>query len=244
MKKHLLFLATLVLGLGQLFADEVTFSVGDLKASLPASNTNIAVPYAWKTSPYHVTATIEKTDGTTGTIGVGTVIALNANYKVTVSVAGAGTLNSVKFTTQPSGQTANATANIGTYTSGSWTPAEGTTPSSVTFSFTNTFNLKKIVVDYTPDSGYTPDVPGSGGFTEPFEATPVDSKASYTGNDPYIYDKASLKFYALNNLGEYEEYGVVTEVNTLKVAGDAITEIEYIKSTNKSPRLTQRLSAQ
>ena len=234
MKKHFLFLASLVLGLGQLFADEVTFSVGDLKASLPSNNTNIAVPYAWKTSPYHVTATIEKTDGTTGTIGVGTVIALNANYKVTVSVAGAGTLNSVKFTTQPSGQTANATANIGTYTSGSWTPAEGTTPSSVTFSFTNTFNLKKIVVDYTPDSGYTPDVPGSGGFTEPFEATPVDSKASYTGNDPYIYDKASLKFYALNNLGEYEEYGVVTEVNTLKVAGDAITEIEYIKSTNNA----------
>ena len=101
MKKHLLFLATLVLGLGQVYADEVTFSVGDLKASLPASNTNIAVPYAWKTSPYHVTATIEKTDGTTGTLGVSQVIPLNANYKVTVSVAGAGTLNSIKFTTNP-----------------------------------------------------------------------------------------------------------------------------------------------
>lgn len=232
MKKHLLFLAALVLGLGQLFADEVTFSVSDLKATLPASNTNIALPYAWKTSPYHVTATIEKTDGTTGTIGVGTVIALNANYKVTVSVAGAGTLNSVKFTTDPTGQSANATASTGTFASGTWTP-EGTT-SSVTFTATGNFRLKKIVVDYTPDSGYTPDVPGSGGFTEPFEATPVDSKASYTGNDPYIYDKASLKFYALNTNGEYEEYGVVSEVNTLKVAGDAITEIEYIKSTNNA----------
>ena len=232
MKKHFLFLATLVLGLGQLFADEVTFSVGDLKASLPASNTNIAVPYAWKTSPYHVTATIEKTDGTTGTLGVSTVIALNANYKVTVSVAGAGTLNSIKFTTNPTSQSANATASTGTFASGTWTP-EGAT-SSVTFTATSNFRLTQIVVDYTPDSGYTPDVPGSGGFTEPFEATPVDNKASYTGNDPYIYDKTSLKFYALNNLGEYEEYGVVTEVNTLKVAGDAVTEIEYIKSTNNA----------
>ena len=66
MKKHFLFLATLVFGLGQLFADNVTFDVSDLRASLPEGNTNIALPYAWKTSPYHVTATIEKTDGTTG----------------------------------------------------------------------------------------------------------------------------------------------------------------------------------
>ena len=70
------------------------------------------------------------------------------------------------------------------------------------------------------------------GFTEPFEATPVDNKATYTGNDPYIYDKTSLKFYALNNLGEYEEYGIFTEVNTLKVAGGSVTEIEYLKSPN------------
>ena len=151
---------------------------------------------------------------------------------MTVSVAGAGTLNSVKFTTDPTSQSGNATASTGTFASGTWTP-EGAT-SSVTFTATGNFRLTKIEVDYTPDSGYTPDVPGSGGFTEPFEATPVDNKASYTGNDPYIYDKTSLKFYALNNLGEYEEYGVVTEVNTLKVAGDAVTEIEYIKSTNNA----------
>ncbi len=232
MKKHFLFLASLVLGLGQLFADEVTFSVGDLKASLPSGNTNINLPYAWKTSPYHVTATIEKTDGTTGTLGVSTVIPLTANYKVTVSVAGAGTLNSIKFTTNPTSQSANATASTGTFASGTWTP-EGTT-SSVTFTATGNFRITQIAVDYTPDSGYTPDVPGTGGFTEPFEATPVDSKASYTGNDPYIYDKASLKFYALNTNGEYEEYGIVSEVNTLKVAGDAVSEIEYIKSTNNA----------
>lgn len=229
MKKHLLILASFVLGFGQLFADEVTFSVSDLKASLPADNTNIAVPYAWKTSPYHVTATIEKTDGTTATLGVSNVIPLNANYKVTVYVAGAGTLNSIKFNTNPTSQSANATASTGTFASGTWTP-EGAT-SSVTFTATSNFRITQIVVDYTPDSGYTPDVP-VGGFTEPFEATPVDNKASYTGNDPYIYDKTSLKFYAFNTNGEYEEYGVVTEVNTLKVAGNAITEIESIKSTN------------
>ena len=156
MKKHFLFLASLVLGLGQLFADEVTFSVSDLKASLPASNTNIETPYAWKTSPYHVTATIEKTDGTSATLGVSTVIALNANYKVTVSVAGAGTLNSIKFTTNPASQNANATASTGTFASGTWTP-EGAT-SSVTFTATGNFRLTQIAVDYTPDSGYTHDV--------------------------------------------------------------------------------------
>ncbi|MBQ6224977.1 MAG: Ig-like domain-containing protein [Bacteroidaceae bacterium] len=231
MKKHLLILASLVLGFGQLFADEVTFSVSDLKASLPASNTNIAIPYAWKTAPYHVTATIAKQDGSEASLGVSTVIALNNTYKVTVSVAGAGTLNSIKFTTNPAGNTANATASTGSYASGKWTPEEGATVSSVTFTCTGNFRLTQIFVDYTPDSGYTPDVPDEGP-TEAFEATKVDNLASYTGNDPYVFDNNTQKYYALNTNGEYEEYGVVTEVNTLKVAGNAITEIEYIKSTN------------
>ena len=104
----------------------------------------------------------------------------------------------------------------------------GSTTSSVTFTETGNFRLIQIAVDFTPD------VPGSGGFTEPFEATPVDNKATYTGNDPYIYDKTSLKFYALNSNGEYEEYGIISEVNTLKVAGNAITEIESIKSTDNA----------
>ena len=41
-----------------------------------------------------------------------------------------------------------------------------------------------------------------------------------------------MKYYAYNNLGQYEEYGVFTEVNTLKVAGGGVTEIEYLKSPN------------
>ena len=232
MKKHFLFLATLVLGLGQLFADEVTFSVSDLKASLPSDNTNIALPYAWKTSPYHVTATIEKTDGTSATLGVSTVIALNANYKVTVSVAGAGTLNSIKFTTNPTSQNANATASTGTFASGTWTP-EGAT-SSVTFTATGTFRLTQIAVDYTPDSGYTPDVPSAATMGDPIEAIAIDNINTYTGSEPYVYSKANMTYYALNNLGQYEEYGIFSEVSTLKVAGGGVTEIESIKSTNNA----------
>ena len=233
MKKLLLILASFVFGLGQVYADEVTFSASELKKTLPSDNSNISIPYTWKTSPYHVTATIAKQDESTATLGVGSYFTLNATYKITVAVAGAGTLNSISFTTNTPAHRSNATTDApGTFTSGKWTAAEGTPTSSVTFAMTNTFTLKTIVVDYTPDDSYTPDVP-VGGFTEPFEATPVDNKASYTGNDPYIYDKASLKFYALNSLGEYEEYGIVTEVNTLKTAGTGVSEIEYIK-TNTS----------
>ncbi len=69
--------------------------------------------------------------------------------------------------------------------------------------------------------------------TGAIKATPIDNLATYTGNAPYVYDQKSLKYYALNNLGEYEEYGIFIEVNTLKVAGTSVTEIEYIK-TNTS----------
>ena len=230
MKKHFLFLATLVLGLGQLFADEVTFSLADLRASL-SGNTSVEVPYTWKVSPYHVSVTIAKKDGTTGTLGIASPTNLGS-YTITVQAAGEGTLDGIKITTNPTSQSANATASTGTYASGTWTP-EGAT-SSVTFTPTGaTFRLTQIAVEYTPDEGYTPDVP-AGGFTEPFEATPVDNLASYTGNDPYVFDNNTQKYYAFNTNGEYEEYGVVTEVNTLKVAGNAITEIESIKSTNNA----------
>ncbi len=230
MKKHLLILASLVLGLGQVFADQVTFSLADLRASLPSGNTNVEVPYTWKVSPYHVTVTIAKKDGTTGTLGIADPTTLT-NYTLTVKVAGAGKLNGITVTTNPPSQSANVTASTGTYASGSWTPEGSTT--NVTFTPTGTFRLKSLTVNYTPDSGYTPDVPDEGP-TEPFEATQIDNLPSYTGNDPYVYDNNTQKYYALNSNGEYEEYGVVTEVNTLKVAGDAITEIEYIKSTNNA----------
>ena len=226
MKKFFLLLTTLVLGFGQLFGDEVTFSVNDLKATLPASNTNVSLPYTWRVSPYHVSVTIAKKDGTTGTLGIAAPTNLT-NCTLTINITGAGTLDGVSVTA-PTGVNA-LDASSGTYNNGTWTP-EGATH-SVTFTPTGTFRMSSLTVNYTPDEDYKPDVP-VGGFTEPFEATPVENKATYTGKDPYIYDKTGLKFYALNNNNEYEEYGIVSEVKTLKVAGDAITEIEYLKSPN------------
>lgn len=231
MKKHLLILASLVFGIGQLFADDVTFSFSDLAASLPEGGKTINVPYTWTVNPGHVSATIAKLDGTEGTLRIATKTNLKG-HTLTVTVAGEkGELNEVKFTGTPA-LLGNVTVNPGTYTtSGTWeTSEEGI--KSVTFTTTDNFTIQEFKVNYTPDPDFTPDVPATG-FEEPFEATPVDDLASYSGNAPYIYDKASMKFYALNNLGEYEEYGVVTEVNTLKVAGNGITEIEYIK-TNTS----------
>ena len=229
MKKFFLFLTLLMLSVVQLMADNVTFSVSDLKASLPSDNTNIAIPYSWKTSPYHVTATIAKQDGSSGTLSVGNTLDLKG-YTVTVSIAGAGTLNGVSFTTSPATQKSNATANTGTFENGAWTP-EGE-KNSVTFTTTNTFKLTKIVVDYTPDEGFIPDVPATATMGDPIEAIAIDNIKTYTGNEPYVYSKADMTYYALNSLGEYEEYGVFTEVNTLKAAGNAVTEIEYLKSPN------------
>jgi hypothetical protein len=232
MKKHFLFLATLVLGLGQLFADDVTFSVSDLKATLPADNSNIAIPYTWKAAPYHVSVTIAKQDGTDGTLAVSNVLALNNTYQVTVSVAGEGILSGAKITTNPSGNAKNATASTGTYDNGSWAASENGT-SSVTFTCTGTFRLQQIYVEYTPDPNYNPVDPVDP--NEPIEATPIDNIMTYTGTDPYVYDRTGQKFYALNSLGDYEEYGVFTEVKTLKVAGAGATEIEYIKGNGSNP---------
>ena len=225
MKKHLLILASLVLSLGQVFADQVTFSLADLRASLPSGNTNVEVPYTWKVSPYHVTVTIAKKDGTTGTLGIADPTTLT-NYTLTVKVAGAGKLNGITVTTNPPSQSANVTASTGTYASGSWTPEGSTT--NVTFTPTGTFRLKSLTVNYTPDSGYTPDIPTAEPLVGPFEATAIEAIGSYTGTDPYVFDKTSKKYYALNNLGEYEEFGLYPEVSTLKVAGGSATQIEYI----------------
>lgn len=229
MKKHLLFLATLVLGLGQLFADNVTFSLAELRATLPSSNTKVAVPYTWKVSPYHVTATIAKQDGTEGVLSIAQTTNFK-NYTITVAVAGEGKLNKVTFSGTTS-KFGNATASIGTYASGTWTAEEGTSTNSVTFTTTNDFPITKFVVDYTPDSGYTPDVPSAATMGAPIEAIAIDNINSYTGSEPYVYNKANMTYYALNNLGQYEEYGIFSEVSTLKVAGGGVTEIEYIATT-------------
>ena len=230
MKKHFLFLATLVLGFGQLFADQVTFSIADLRATLPSNNTNVEVPYTWKVSPYHVSVTIAKKDGGTGTLKIADPTTLT-NYTLTVNIAGKGSLDGATITTNPTSQAANISASNGSYESGTWAPAESGI-NSVTFTPTGNFRLSSLTVDYTPDSGYTPDVPATATMGDPIEAIAIDNISTYTGNEPYVYSKANRTYYALNNLGEYEVYGVFSEVNTLKVAGGGVSEIESLKSPN------------
>lgn len=224
MKKHLLILASLVFGIGQLFAEEAIFNASDLRATLPSGSTKIDVPYTWKHSDGHVTIDIAKKDGTTGSPAVSNVIGLDATYQMTVSVAGAGTLNEITFTTNPTAQKANAETKTGTYSNGTWTPGDKT--NSVTFTMTGAFRLASVVVDYTPDPNFTPAVAKP--LVGPFEAKPIESIASYTGTEPYVFDMSSRKYYAYNNLNQYEEFGLYPEVNTLKVAGGGVTEIEYI----------------
>ena len=123
MKKFFLLLTTLVLGFGQLFADEVTFSASELRESLlPSGNTSIAIPYTWKVSPYHVSVNIAKQNATEASLGVGNTINMNNTFQFTVSISGAGTLNSIKISTTPNTHVGNATASTGTYSSGTWAP--------------------------------------------------------------------------------------------------------------------------
>lgn len=221
MKKHFLLLASLVLGFGQLFADEVTFDASNLPGT-------VNVPYAWKASPYHVSVDIAKKNGSEGTLTAsGGQVGLTNAYKFTVSIGGAGTLNEITVSAASGAKNATVdTGSLPTATSSTlkWQP-EGNT-ASVTFTLTGNMSLKTIKVTYTPDSNYTPEAPSSGDI----EATPVENLANYTGNDPYVYDQKTMKYYALNSLGEYEEYGVFTKVNTLSVASTNVTEIEYLKS--------------
>lgn len=231
MKKQLLILASLVFGIGQLFADQVTFSAGDLYSSLPAETKKVVLPYTWKTSPYHVTVTLNGTAGENVQVQT-TYIGLKSGQTVTVSVGGAGTINGITI----NGSLLNNTsASTGTFnnssTSCTWAPAEGTSTSSATINITGVCRPSSIVVDYTPDSGYTPDGPTpTATMGDPIEAIAIDNINTYTGSEPYVYSKANMTYYALNSIGEYEEYGIFTEVNTLKAAGNTITEIQYLKS--------------
>ena len=62
--------------------------------------------------------------------------------------------------------------------------------------------------------------------------TVVDNINDYTGSDAYVFNKADGKVYVLNNINEYERYGVYPKVTTLKVAGGGDTDIEYIETTS------------
>ena len=222
MKKHFLFLVALVLGLGQLYADQVAFKASDLATI----TTEVTLPYTWKTeSSSHVSVTL----GGTGNLAVASPLNLNNGNSITVSVGGAGTVNVVTLSGSGAG---NISANTGTYTpgtnSGTWAPGDAT--NSVTFTISAAVRLSKITVDYTPDPNYTPVEPATATMGDPIEAIAIDNINTYTGSEPYVYNRANRTYYALNSLGEYEEYGVFTEVNTLAVASAGLTEIEYIAS--------------
>ena len=59
----------------------------------------------------------------------------------------------------------------------------------------------------------------------------IEDLSTYQGNEAYVFNQADGKVYVLNNVGEYERYGVYEKVSTLKIAGGGDTEIEYIEST-------------
>ena len=233
MKKQLLTLASLVFGLGQLMADTATFDAAALYQSLGAAATgvNVSLPYTWKASGSTVSVVINGTSGTQ-TIAANS-ITFRSGKSFTVTAKTGTVINKITIAATNATAAGRGSVDTGTYTTssatGTWTPAEGTSPSEVTFTATaNSFIVKTITVDYTVN-----EAPVAEPLVGPFEATPIENISGYDGNKPYVFDKSSSKFYALNNLNQYEEFGLYPEVSSLKVVGaTSVTEIEYIKSTS------------
>lgn len=228
MKKHLLILASLVFGIGQLFAeaDPVTFSFSDLAASLPEGNKQIEVPYTWTVSPGHVSATIAKLDGTEGTLRIATKTNLKG-HTLTVTVAGEkGELNEVNFT-GTSATLVNVTVNTGTYTSGTWESSEGT--KSVTFTTTDNFTIQKFEVGYTPDPDFTPDVPV---IKTPKVKIVANAAHYYGGTEPFVKDVLNGEIYAYNNKGQYEKWGNMDEVDDLATTTTYEGKLVILKEDN------------
>ena len=226
MKKHFLFLASLVLGFGQVFADEVQFKVSDLHQKV----TSVTLPYTWKGDSY--VSVVLNGEGTQ-TVGEGN-ITLASGKSFTVAGKSGTTISQITIVTN-TGQASKLTADCGNYSNsgatGTWTSGEGEAPSSVTFTTGGSVAVKTITVEYTPGE---PVVNPTATMGDPIEAIAIDNINTYTGSEPYVYSKANMTYYALNNLGQYEEYGIFSEVSTLKVAGGGVTEIESIKSTNNA----------
>ena len=235
MKKHLLILASLVLGFGQLMAatETATFKAGDLYTKVYKSDTDhsATLPYTWTSStPYYVAVVL---NGTGAQQVTKTYIGFKKGASFTVTGTTGTTINKVTLTTSTNGQATYVDVDNGTYAGsgkqGEWAPAEGTEPSSVTFTTTGSCNLASITVEYTAGEGV--DDKSTDPISEDIEAVPVESIDSYAGTEPYVFDLKTRKYYALNNLGDYEEAGLYPEVSTLKVAGGtATTQIEWIKA--------------
>lgn len=61
----------------------------------------------------------------------------------------------------------------------------------------------------------------------------IDSLEGYTGTEAFIFNKEDSKFYAFNDQGFYEEWGVFSKVNTLKLKGTD-GEAGYIASSDRA----------
>lgn len=157
--KLLLLLALLLTAATGAWADEVTFSVGELKNSLPSGNTTIEIPYEWTVSSQQPKVTIARQDGMPGNLSVSTLLPLGKDHTITVSVPTGGSIDGVTFTTNPANQAQNISASTGSCSKkGIWSPGEGDV-TSVTFTPTNNFRITDIVVVYSPapaaPAGYT-----------------------------------------------------------------------------------------
>ena len=62
--------------------------------------------------------------------------------------------------------------------------------------------------------------------------TQTNSIENYTGSEKEVFDKSEQKWFMLNNLGDYEEYGLYEEVSDLSAATYYDGKIVYINGNN------------
>ncbi|MBQ8047688.1 MAG: CotH kinase family protein [Prevotella sp.] len=66
--------------------------------------------------------------------------------------------------------------------------------------------------------------------------TVINDLSTYDGTDTFVYNQADGKVYVLNNIGEYEEYGILEQVVSLDIVADRdIRYIETIAGMNDMP---------
>ena len=60
----------------------------------------------------------------------------------------------------------------------------------------------------------------------------IEDLATYQGSEPFVYNKKDGKVYAFNSLNEYEQWGLYTKVDNLKVASGSDLAIDYIAAVS------------
>lgn len=236
MKKHLLILASLVFGIGQLFADEAIFDASVLWKKLGGTGENsqtVTTPYTWEESPGYVKITF---DGE-GTQNVNTgVIPFNKGVSFTVAGTSTGTtISKITFTLSTNdGKRNNVSAASGTYSAsgitGTWIPEGGISTPSITFTtIKGAYNVKSITVEYTPDPDFTPDVPV---IKTPKVKIVANAAHYYGGTEPFVKDVLNGEIYAYNNKGQYEKWGNMDEVDDLATTTTYEGKLVILKGDN------------